>query len=68
MAKTNSTFKIGKMVKLLMGATFDPIARRIYKNAMIDAQQSYVVSKTRKYTELKSNPNPRPQTPSTDAS
>lgn len=57
MAKTNAGFKLGKMVKLSMGATYDPEARRVYKEAMISAELSYISSKNRKYTELKSNPN-----------
>jgi hypothetical protein len=56
MAKTNATFKFGKMNKIQLGGIIDPEARRIYKNAMIDAQASYVSSKNRKYTELKSTP------------
>ena len=56
MAKTNAGFKLGKMVKLSMGATYDPEARRVYKDAMIDAELSYISSKNRKYSELKSNP------------
>ena len=63
MAKTNAGFKLGKMVKLSMGATYDPEARRVYKEAMISAELSYISSKNRKYTELKSNPNPSKGTP-----
>jgi hypothetical protein len=56
MAKTNSTFKFGKMNKIQLGNIIDPEARRIYKNAMVDAQASYMAAKNRKYTELKSTP------------
>ncbi len=56
MAKTNATFKFGKMNKIQLGGIIDPEARRIFKDAMIDAQASYVASKNRKYTELKSSP------------
>jgi hypothetical protein len=61
MAKTNSTFKFGKMNKIQLAGIIDPEARRIYKNAMVDAQASYVASKNRKFTELRSSNTP--QTP-----
>lgn len=56
MAKTNATFKFGKMNKIQLGGIIDPEARRIFKDAMIDAQSSYMAAKNRKYTELKSSP------------
>jgi hypothetical protein len=56
MAKTNATFKFGKMNKIKLGNIQDPVARSIFRRAMIDAQASYVASKNRKYTELKSTP------------
>jgi len=54
MAKTNSAFKFGKMNKIALASIDDPTARSIFRRAMIDAQSSYVASKNRKYTELKS--------------
>lgn len=54
MAKTNAHFKLGKMVKLTLSTILDKDARRTYLNAMIDAQASYIASKNKKYTELKS--------------
>jgi hypothetical protein len=56
MAKTNATFKFGKMNKIKLGSITDPMERSIFKRAMIDAQASYIASKNRKYTELKSSP------------
>ena len=56
MAKTNATFKFGKMNKIKLGSITDPTERSIFKRAMIDAQASYAASKNRKYTELKSSP------------
>jgi hypothetical protein len=56
MAKTNATFKFGKLNKIKLGGIIDPIERNIFKRAMIDAQASFVASKNRKYTELKSTP------------
>jgi hypothetical protein len=61
MAKTNATFKLGKMVKLTLATILDKDARRIYLKAMVDAQASYVASKNRKFTELRSSNTP--QTP-----
>jgi len=51
MAKTNSSFKIGKMVKLSMGATLNKEQRLIYKNCMIDAKQSYIANRNRKHKD-----------------
>lgn len=51
MAKTNASFKLGKMVKLSMGSTFDPERRLAYKRAMIDAQASFVSNKSRKFSD-----------------
>jgi hypothetical protein len=56
MAKTNSAFKFGKMNKIKLANIDNPEARNIFRRAMIDAQASYMASKNRKYTELKSTP------------
>jgi hypothetical protein len=56
MAKTNATFKFGKMNKIKLGNITDPVERSIFKKCMIDAQSSYMAAKNRKYTELKSTP------------
>jgi hypothetical protein len=61
MAKTNATFKLGKMVKLTLATILDKTERRNYLKAMVDAQASYVASKNRKFTELRSSNTP--QTP-----
>ena len=51
MAKTNSTFKFGKMNKIKLANIVDPVARNIFKKAMIDAQATYVASKNRKFSD-----------------
>lgn len=51
MAKTNSTFKFGKMNKIKLGNITDPEARSIFKRAMIDAQSTYVANKARKFSD-----------------
>lgn len=56
MAKTNSSFKFGKMNKIALGNIDDLEARSIFRRAMVDAQSSYMASKNRKYSELKSTP------------
>ena len=61
MAKTNATFKLGKMVKLTLSTILDKTERRNYLKAMVDAQSSYIASKNRKFTELRSSNTP--QTP-----
>ena len=51
MAKTNATFKFGKMNKIKLGNIQDPVARSIFKKAMIDAQATYVANKSRKWSD-----------------
>ena len=51
MAKTNATFKLGKMAKLSMGSTFDKAARTEYKKCMIDAQSTYIANRNRKFSD-----------------
>lgn len=51
MAKTNATFKFGKMNKIKLGNIQDPVARSIFKKAMIDAQATYVANKGRKFSD-----------------
>ena len=67
MAKTNSTFKFGKMNKIKLGNIQDPVARSIFKHAMIDAQSSYIANKSRKFSDpassLKTNGKPASQSP-----
>jgi hypothetical protein len=50
-AKTNATFKLGKMAKLSMGATYNKEERRLLKNAFIDAQATYIAQKGRKFSD-----------------
>lgn len=51
MAKTNATFKFGKMNKITLGNILDKTARDIYKKLMIDAQATYVANKNRKFSD-----------------
>ena len=51
MAKTNSTFKFGKMNKIKLGNILDIDARNIFKKMMIDAQATYVANKNRKFSD-----------------
>lgn len=51
MAKTNSTFKFGKMNKIKLANIDDPAARTIFKKCMIDAQSTYVANKSRKFSD-----------------
>jgi hypothetical protein len=51
MAKTNSAFKFGKMNKIALANIDDPIARSIFRRAMVDAQASYMASKNRKFSD-----------------
>ena len=56
MAKTNAAFKLGKMVKLTLSTIDDKESRRLYLKAMVDAQQSFMESKNKKFSELRSTP------------
>jgi hypothetical protein len=56
MAKTNASFKLGKMVKLTLSTIDDKETRRVYLNEMVDAQQTYMDAKNKKYSELRSTP------------
>ena len=51
MAKTNAAFKFGKMNKIKLANIVDPIARNLFKKAMIDAEATYVASKNRKFSD-----------------
>jgi hypothetical protein len=51
MAKTNATFKFGKMNKIKLGNIIDPVARSIFKKCMIDAQSAYMSGKNRKFSD-----------------
>ena len=69
MAKTNSSFKFGKMNKIKLGNIMDPVARSIFKKAMIDAQQSFISGKSRKFSDpaVAQKGGNRPQQPAPDA-
>ena len=56
MAKTNGTFKLGKMVKLTLSTILDKTERRNYLKAMVSAQQSFMEAKNKKFSELRSTP------------
>ena len=56
MAKTNASFKLGKMIKLTLATILDKTERRIYLKAMVNAQQSFMESKNKKFSELRSTP------------
>ena len=47
------------MNKIKLGNIQDPVARSIFKKAMIDAQASYMASKNRKFSELRSSNTPQ---------
>ena len=51
MAKTNAAFKFGKMNKIKLANIVDPVARNLFKKAMIDAEATYVASKNRKFSD-----------------
>ena len=51
MAKTNSSFKFGKMNKIKLGNIQDPTERSIFKRCMIDAQSSFIANKSRKFSD-----------------
>ena len=69
MAKTNAAFKFGKMNKIKLANIVDPIARNLFKKAMIDAEATYVASKNRKFSDPASaqKGSNRPQPPEPQA-
>jgi hypothetical protein len=44
------------MNKIKLANIDNPEARNVFRRAMVDAQASYMASKNRKYSELKSTP------------
>lgn len=65
MAKTNASFKFGKMNKIKLGNIQDPVARSIFKKCMIDAVSTQLSNKGRKFsdpaTSQKPNRGPAPE-------
>lgn len=51
MAKTNASFNLSKDAKRTMSTILDKGQRAIYRQAMIDAEHSYVVNRHRKPRE-----------------
>lgn len=51
MAKTNSSFKFGKMNKIKLANIQDPVARSIFKKCMIDAVNTQMANKSRKFSD-----------------
>jgi hypothetical protein len=51
MAKPNASFKFGKMNKIKLGNITDPVARSLFKKAMIDAGLSAIAAKARKFSD-----------------
>lgn len=66
MAKTNSTFKFGKMNKIKLANILDPVARNIFKKAMIDAVSTYTANKGRKFSDPATSQKPNRSAPSTN--
>jgi hypothetical protein len=65
MAKTNASFSLSKSTKRIMASIIDPAQRRLYKDAMINAESSFISSKSRKFsdpaTSQKPNRGPAPE-------
>lgn len=49
--KTNSSFNLSKPVRRIAATILNKDARRIYLNAMIDAEASQVAQKSRKWSD-----------------
>ena len=49
--KTNSTFKMPKELKRLLMATDNPVQRGATKSLFIEAQQTYVENKNKRFKE-----------------
>ena len=51
MAKTNANFNMSRVTKYKLASYTDPIARNIYKKAMIEAEAALVSAKNRKFSD-----------------
>jgi hypothetical protein len=51
MAKTNSSFKLSKDTKRVLSTFTNRADRNIYKQAMIEAEHSYIVNRHRRSTD-----------------
>lgn len=51
MALAKTAVRIKKSVKLVAGTIINKAQRRIYLNAMIDAEQAFLASKNRKFSD-----------------
>lgn len=64
MAKTNSSFNLSKSTKRIAGTYVNKEQRRQYLNAMIDAENSFISAKSRKFSDPASSQQSRgPRTP-----
>lgn len=51
MARTNANFNLSKSTKRVLATIADKNQRTIFRNAMIDAENSFIVNKTRRPRE-----------------
>ena len=51
MAKTNANFNMSRLTKYKLASYTDPIARNLYKKAMIDAEAALASAKNRKFSD-----------------
>lgn len=51
MAKTNASFNLSKPTRRIAGTIIDKAQRRIYLNAMIDAEWTRLTNKSRKWSD-----------------
>lgn len=51
MAKTNANFNMSRVTKYKLASYTDPIARNLYKKAMIDAEAALASAKNRKFSD-----------------
>ena len=51
MAKTNANFNMSRVPKYKLASYTDPIARNLYKKAMIDAEAALASAKNRKFSD-----------------
>ena len=70
MAKTNANFNMSRVTKYKLASYTDPIARNLYKKAMIDAEAALASAKNRKFSDPSvaakgGNKNPSTQEPRT---
>ena len=64
MALAKTAVNLHKEVKRVMSTILDPVQRSIYKRAMLDAEQSFMSAKNRKFSDPATSQKSKREAPS----